>query len=132
MSDEVNDETNEIESVAEAQDENSKPYYQQILDGELEAPPFVHISDDGVFTDYTLEEVISCDQIVGRKSLWINQRINKFKGQLRQSDYIAIKIAEGAATADEYAEQIAARQGIRDTINEYQDALNALEEEVEQ
>ena len=47
-----------------------------------------------------------------------NQRlIFELKKNLRDTDYIACKIAEGAATTEEYAEQIAERQAWRDQIN---------------
>jgi hypothetical protein len=47
-----------------------------------------------------------------------NERlIFDLKKNLRDTDYIACKIAEGAATAEEYAEQIAERQAWRDQIN---------------
>lgn len=47
-----------------------------------------------------------------------NERlIFELKKNLRDTDYIACKIAEGAATAEEYAEQIAQRQAWREQIN---------------
>jgi hypothetical protein len=36
---------------------------------------------------------------------------------LAETDYIAVKIAEGSATADEYAGKIAERQAWRQEIN---------------
>ena len=39
------------------------------------------------------------------------------KTRLAKTDYIAAKIAEGAGTREEYAEQIAWRQQWRDDIN---------------
>lgn len=44
-------------------------------------------------------------------------RINELKQKLADTDYIACKIAEGVATADEYAEMIAQRQAWRKEIN---------------
>lgn len=49
-----------------------------------------------------------------------NQRIAELKKQLADTDYIAVKIAEGAATKEEYANVIAQRQAWRDEINELQ------------
>lgn len=46
-----------------------------------------------------------------------NARICALKEQLAATDYIACKIAEGAATAEEYAEQIAQRAVWRAEIN---------------
>lgn len=45
------------------------------------------------------------------------QTIYRLKMQLSATDYAVIKIAEGAATAEEYAELIAQRQQWRQEIN---------------
>lgn len=45
------------------------------------------------------------------------------KQRLLDTDYIVIKIAEGVATADEYASEIAERQEARARINEIEDEL---------
>ena len=91
--------------------------------------PFMYTGEDGELTEYTFDEVLASDESNGAKKMWLNHHILRFKEELVQSDYIALKIAEGAATADEYAEQITARQALRDTINTYQDAIDALEVE---
>ena len=46
------------------------------------------------------------------------QEIAELKDKLAATDYIAAKIAEGAATREEYPEQIALRAKWRDRINE--------------
>ena len=46
------------------------------------------------------------------------QEIAELKAKLLATDYIAAKIAEGAATREEYPEQIALRAKWRDRINE--------------
>lgn len=46
------------------------------------------------------------------------KRIAQLKKQLFDTDYAVIKIAEGAATAEEYAEVIAQRQEWRAEINQ--------------
>lgn len=46
------------------------------------------------------------------------EEVAELKRQLTASDYAIIKIAEGAATAEEYAELIAKRQEWRARINE--------------
>lgn len=46
------------------------------------------------------------------------QRIAELKSKLSATDYCIIKIAEGAATAEEYASIIADREGWRAEINE--------------
>lgn len=47
----------------------------------------------------------------------VQQRIVELKAKLIETDYICIKIAEGAATHAEYAEKIAQRQSWRAEIN---------------
>lgn len=44
--------------------------------------------------------------------------VAELKERLRATDYVAAKIAEGAATREEYADVIARRQAWRDRINE--------------
>ena len=46
------------------------------------------------------------------------QRISELHAKLSATDYIAAKIAEGAATREEYADKISERQSWRDEINE--------------
>lgn len=46
------------------------------------------------------------------------QKINELKAKLQATDYVVIKIAEGVATPEEYAEVIAQRQAWRAEINE--------------
>ena len=52
------------------------------------------------------------------------------KARLSQTDYIAAKLAEGAATKEEYAEQIALRQQWREDINAANERIAELEAEV--
>ena len=51
------------------------------------------------------------------------QRIAQLKQQLADTDYTVIKIAEGAATREEYAQVIAQRQAWRTEINGLEGAL---------
>ena len=44
-------------------------------------------------------------------------RISELKQLLADTDYVAAKIAEGAATREDYADVIAQRQAWRDEIN---------------
>ena len=46
------------------------------------------------------------------------QEISELKSKLAATDYIAAKIAEGAATREEYAEELAERAAWRTRINE--------------
>lgn len=50
---------------------------------------------------------------------WVDYQseIDECKQRLAQTDYVIIKIAEGVATKDEYAEIIAERAALRERIN---------------
>lgn len=48
--------------------------------------------------------------------------ISELKQKLADTDYIAAKIAEGAATREEYADKIAEREEWRRRINELEEA----------
>ena len=52
------------------------------------------------------------------------------KTRLSNTDYIAAKLAEGAATKTEYAEEIAQRQQWRDDINAATARIEELKAEV--
>ena len=49
------------------------------------------------------------------------------EAKLRETDYVAAKIAEGAATPEEYAEVLAERRKSRKEINEAQAEIAKLE-----
>lgn len=51
------------------------------------------------------------------------REIYTLKAQLRETDYAVIKIAEGAATTEEYSEVIAQRETWRARINELEEQL---------
>ena len=53
------------------------------------------------------------------------QEISELKAKLAVTDYIAAKIAEGAATKEEYAEKLAERAEWRTKINELEAIINA-------
>lgn len=52
------------------------------------------------------------------------QEIAELKAKLAATDYIAAKIAEGAATREEYAEELAERAEWRHRINELEGDIN--------
>lgn len=54
--------------------------------------------------------------------LAVAQEISELKAKLLATDYIAAKIAEGAATREEYAEELAERASWRSRINELESA----------
>lgn len=49
------------------------------------------------------------------------------EAKLRETDYVAAKIAEGAATSEEYAEVLAERRKARKEINEAQAKIVELD-----
>lgn len=55
------------------------------------------------------------------------REIFALKAKLRETDYVVIKIAEGAATTEEYSEVIAQRKGWRARINELEVQLDGEE-----
>ena len=59
---------------------------------------------------------INYDPIIKPKT--IDEEIAQLKQNLLDTDYVVIKIAEGAADKSEYANVIKQRQGWRDKINE--------------
>lgn len=54
-------------------------------------------------------------------------KVNDLLRRLNETDYVGIKIAEGAATKTEYAAKRAERQGWRDEINALRDEIEELE-----
>lgn len=50
------------------------------------------------------------------------RRIAALKARLAETDYVAVKLMEGTATREEYADLIAQRQAWRDEINELEAA----------
>lgn len=53
--------------------------------------------------------------------------VNNAEAELKATDYIAAKIAEGKATKTEYKEKIEQRQRWRDQINAAQEEIARLE-----
>ena len=71
--------------------------------------------------DYTLEE--TAEEKQAREN---RLKIAEYKHNLAVTDYIAIKIAEGVATKEEYSEQIAQRAFWRTKINELEVDINSI------
>lgn len=53
-----------------------------------------------------------------KREMYIDIRLKELHQILKETDYIALKIAEGSATREEYAETIFLRQSWRSEINE--------------
>lgn len=72
-----------------------------------------HIEDKGDF--YEVVETIVPEPTAAEIKA---ARIAELKQKLAETDYIALKIAEGSATKKEYSEKIAQRQAWRTEIND--------------
>ncbi|MHB9293106.1 hypothetical protein Holit_02226 [Hollandina sp. SP2] len=81
---------------------------REITDEEFEAAcGLARLIDGEIFLGKTDAEITAEDNA---------KRVRFLKSQLASTDYIAAKIAEGSATAEEYAGQIAQRQAWRQEI----------------
>ena len=61
-------------------------------------------------------------QVINEK----RQRIQDLRGKLKQTDYKAIKYAEGELSAEEYAPTLAERKAWREEINALQAEIEEL------
>lgn len=66
------------------------------------------------------------EEIEDRRNVLASLILEK-EARLRETDYVAAKIAEGAATPREYAEVLAERRKARKVINEAQAEIAKLE-----
>ena len=86
--------------------------YKEIINSEMP------IDEDYSFTEYFEE---TDDSILGKwqqHELTPPMKVNKLKQKLADTDYIACKIAEGAATREEYAAELAQRAAWREQIRQ--------------
>ena len=83
----------------------------QYLDGEL-----------------VLDETKKQSIIDERNKQSVKKQINSLKEELLKYDYIGVKIAMGVATKEEYAEQIAYTETIREQIRELENFRTEIEE----
>lgn len=65
-------------------------------------------------------------EIEDRKNVLFSLILEK-EAKLRETDYVAAKIAEGVATPEEYAEVLAERRKARKEINDAQAEIAGLE-----
>lgn len=88
----------------------------------------------GDFSDYTTTYRILDDEVQYSNdgSIWAEptpyeptpgDRINSLKKELEKYDYIGVKIAMGVATKEEYAEQIAYTETIREQIRQLESEI---------
>lgn len=66
------------------------------------------------------------DEIKELERMGIQVQIDELKAELASLDYIGIKIAEGVATKEEYAKELAYKEELRKRINELQAELDAM------
>ena len=83
----------------------------------------MRVYDNGVYRDMTAEEVAEFNKSA---EVSVDAQINALKERLSQTDYQAIKYAEGLIREEDYAVIKAERQGWRDEIN----LLQITDEEV--
>ncbi|MDR0583614.1 MAG: hypothetical protein LBG57_04605 [Treponema sp.] len=91
------------------------------LDG-LTALPDMTLTDAEFEAAGGLARLVDGGIVLGKTAAEIQaeengRRIAALKRQLADTDYIAAKIAEGTATVDDYADEIAQRQAWRQEIN---------------
>lgn len=106
--------------------EKGRIYKQTII-----RPNAVPVDDKTKFAyeDGDYEEVEVYEEYADEKLL--SKKISFLKHQLTETDYVIIKIAEGSATAEEYADIIANRKAWRKEINELEASLLALSSDSE-
>ena len=85
---------------------------------------YVYAPPEGFYEDFPYYKLIDGELVYdSKKKLEAEEkrkkqeRIAELKGLLALSDYIAAKLAEGAATREEYADKLSERQSWRDEIN---------------
>lgn len=72
-------------------------------------------------SDEFIEHVETTEERQSREN---RLEIAELKAKLKKTDYIAAKLAEGAAKPEEYAEELAQRAAWRARINELEDYIN--------
>lgn len=77
----------------------------------------MRIYDNGQYREMTAEEIAQ-QKAFENSAEFKQMQISQLKAQLAETDYKAIKFAEGWITAEEYEPVKAKRQAIRDKINE--------------
>jgi hypothetical protein len=72
----------------------------------------MRILENGIYRDMTPEEIANIPAVPAE------YKIEELKHRLEETDYKAIKYAEGLISEEEYADTKALRQSWRDEINE--------------
>ena len=76
----------------------------------------MRVYDNGVYRDMTVEEEEAI--LLMNSDVSVEAQINELKEKLRETDYQAIKYAEGLISEEDYAPAKKKRQEWRDKINE--------------
>ena len=74
-------------------------------------------------TSQSYDEIIPQETAEEQQARENRLTIARYKANLAATDYIAIKIADGAAIPDEYAEELAHRRYWRSEINRLEEDL---------
>ena len=78
------------------------------------------VLDNGIYRDMTEQEIAEYEKSIEQTT---EQKIAELKQKLADTDYKAIKYAEGLISAEEYAETKAQRQEWRNEINILEESL---------
>lgn len=90
-----------------------------------EGLPYIEVSDEAFIKIVNGELVYKNGQLVDNtKVLEANKRIEELKTLLKDTDYQAIKYAEGELTATEFAPMKQQRKAWREEIRELEKGLN--------
>jgi hypothetical protein len=89
--------------------------------------PGMEVSDEEFEAAGCLARLVNDTIVIGKtdaeKQVEENaERVRFLKAMLAETDYVAVKIAEGAATKAEYAERLSERQAWRTEIQQLQSA----------
>lgn len=106
-------------------------FYPDFINYEVVPTPYVEINDERYYTlvgmansgkelylSNLIEKSFDLREIVISQEQQRQNRIAELKNSLAQTDYQAIKYAEGQLSASEYAKMKKQRQAWRDEINE--------------
>lgn len=84
------------------------------VEGKKYKPAETIVEPIKIYIKYTKQEILEKEY---------NQKIEEYKRMLTETDYKAIKYAEGWISEEEYTYTKSLRQSYRDKINEYQELL---------
>ena len=96
---------------------------ERITAGLDKAPTGLKV-EDGVLVQKTLDEKLA-DGDITQKAYYL-YKIVALQTQLKETDYIAMKIAEGAASKDDYADKLTERAAWRQQISDLQSKVASL------